>query len=99
MEASADRKGHINTNCKYNVLFKICNNLMKYSLILVARSASIVTITDEERLTPIYRRNVAESILYNLSRTKPVTPYKSPELSSDACAIRELCDQSFFGRH
>ncbi|KAG1084178.1 hypothetical protein G6F42_021898 [Rhizopus arrhizus] len=65
----------------------------------LARSCSTVTILDEERLTPIYRRNIAKSILYNLTKTEPTTPYKSPEIGSDAYDIKVLCDQSFFGRY
>ncbi|KAL7310787.1 hypothetical protein PS15m_010239 [Mucor circinelloides] len=65
----------------------------------LARSCSTVTILDEERLTPIYRRNIAKSILYNLTKSEPVTPYKSPEIGSDAYDIKVLCDQSFFGRY
>ena len=99
MEASVGREGHIDTNCKYSLLFKICIKLMQYSLILVARSVSTVTLMDEQRLTPIYRRNVSESILYNLSSTEPITPYKSPELGSDAYDIQVLCNHSFFGRY
>ncbi|KAL9559837.1 hypothetical protein MBANPS3_000217 [Mucor bainieri] len=65
----------------------------------LARSCSTVTILDEERLTPIYRRNIAKSILYNLTKTEPIEPYKSPEIGSDAYDIKVLCDQSFFGRY
>ncbi|KAI8643699.1 hypothetical protein BD408DRAFT_442373 [Parasitella parasitica] len=65
----------------------------------LARSVSTVTIVDEERLTPIYRRNIAKSILHNLTKTEPFEPYKSPEIGSDAYDIKVLCDQSFFGRY
>lgn len=66
---------------------------------IVARSCSTVTILDEERLTPIYRRNIAKSILYDFGKTESIAPYKSPEFGSDAYDIKVLCDQCFFGRY
>ncbi|KAK4519507.1 Vacuolar protein sorting-associated protein 70 [Mucor velutinosus] len=65
----------------------------------LARSCSTVTILNEERLTPIYRRNIAESTLCSPTNTEPIAPYKSPEIGSDAYDIKLLCDQSFFGRY
>ncbi|KAI8390092.1 hypothetical protein BD560DRAFT_485686 [Blakeslea trispora] len=48
---------------------------------------------------PIYCRNIATSILYNLSKTEPVAGhYSSPQVGSgDAYNIKVLCEQSFFG--
>lgn len=99
-EASADQEGHIDTNCKCMILCVAYKHwLIILSIYTVARSCSTVTILDEERLTPIYRRNIAKSILYDLTKTEPIAPYKSPEIGSDAYDIKVLCDQSFFGRY
>ncbi|KAI8380571.1 hypothetical protein EDC96DRAFT_561160 [Choanephora cucurbitarum] len=65
--------------------------------------ASIQTKQPEVKIQlegpPIYCRNIATSVLYNLSKTEPVaTCYSSPQLGSgDAYDIKVLCEQSFFG--
>ena len=65
--------------------------------------ASIQTKQPEVKIQlegpPIYCRNIATSILYNLSKTEPVAAcYSSPQLGSgDAYDIKVLCEQSFFG--